>query len=31
MDEDFLFALLDFVKFKNASWKEEGQEWVSYF
>ncbi|KIR37167.1 vacuolar protein sorting-associated protein vps13 [Cryptococcus deuterogattii MMRL2647] len=26
MDEDFLFALLDFVKFKNASWKEEGQE-----
>lgn len=26
MDEDFLFALLDFVKFKNASWKEEGQD-----
>nr|ODO02780.1 vacuolar protein sorting-associated protein vps13 [Cryptococcus depauperatus CBS 7855] len=26
LDEDFLFALLDFVKFKDAAWKEESQD-----
>ncbi|ODO11680.1 hypothetical protein I350_00464 [Cryptococcus amylolentus CBS 6273] len=26
MDEDFLFALLDFVKFKGASWQEDTQD-----
>lgn len=26
LDEDFLFALLDFVKFKDASWREESQD-----
>lgn len=26
LDEDFLFALLDFAKFKDAAWKEPTQE-----
>jgi len=26
LDEDFLFALLDFVKFKDAAWKEPAAE-----
>ncbi|EIW72804.1 hypothetical protein TREMEDRAFT_25659 [Tremella mesenterica DSM 1558] len=26
LDEDFLFALLDFVKFKDASWREPAQD-----
>jgi vacuolar protein sorting-associated protein 13A/C len=29
LDEDFLFALLDFVKFKDAAWKEPVPEYVS--
>lgn len=26
LDEDFLFALLEFVKFKDAAWKVEPDE-----
>jgi vacuolar protein sorting-associated protein 13A/C len=26
LDEDFLFALLDFVKFKDAAWREPPAE-----
>lgn len=28
LDEDFLFALLEFVKFKDAAWKVEPEECV---
>lgn len=28
LDEDFLFALLDFSKFENASWQQAPQECV---
>jgi vacuolar protein sorting-associated protein 13A/C len=26
LDEDFLFALLEFVKFKDAAWREAAKE-----
>lgn len=29
LDEDFLFALLDFAKFKDAAWKEPTKEYAS--
>jgi vacuolar protein sorting-associated protein 13A/C len=29
LDEDFLFALLDFAKFKDAAWKEPTLECVA--
>lgn len=30
MDEDFLFALYDFSKFENASWREPVPEYVGH-
>jgi vacuolar protein sorting-associated protein 13A/C len=28
IDEDFLFAVLEFAKFKDAAWKEASEEYV---
>jgi vacuolar protein sorting-associated protein 13A/C len=28
IDEDFLFAVLEFAKFKDAAWKEAPEEYV---